>query len=132
MSGPGADLTGRLGALAFTVVTVAGASSAVTLTVREAVRTPPVTVTIADTARVATTTTVTVSVHNTTGRARCASIRVAARDRDGHDLASVTAARALELPARARRRVTTRVTLTARQYAERLYRFFGSPHPCPR
>jgi hypothetical protein len=120
----------RPGGVLFTAVCVAGAVTAVTLTVREAVRTPPVVAVVTGTTRVARTTTVTISVRNTTDRARCVDVRVAARDREGRDLGAATAASGLVLAAHGRRAVTARITLTDRQYAERLHAFFPSEHPC--
>lgn len=123
-------MTGRVAGVAFGAVCVLGVVTAVGLTVREATRTPPVVAKVISTHRVADTTTVSLSVRNTTGRSRCATVRVAARDRSGHDLAAVTAAPALALPAHAYLPVTARLTLTARQYAERLYAFYPSERPC--
>jgi hypothetical protein len=123
-------VTGRVGGVVFGVLCALGAASAVGLTVREAVGTAPVVARVTGTHRTADTTTVSVSVRNTTGRSRCVTVRVAARDRSGHDLAAVTPAPALALPAHARVPVTARLTLTARQYAERLYAFYPSERPC--
>jgi hypothetical protein len=116
----------------FAAVCLAGAAASVGLTVHEATRTPAVVVTVTDDSRLGRTTTVTVSVRNTTGEARCVSVGVAARDRAGHDLASVTVARSLDLPAHARRSVLARLTLTPRQYAEQLAAFYPSQRACAR
>lgn len=123
-------MTSRLGTAAFVAVCAVGSAGAVGLTVREVVRTPPVVVTVAHTARLGDTTTVVVAAHNTTKRARCATVRVAARDRDGHDLGTAVTAPRLLLPGGARRTVSVAVTLTRRQYAEKLYRFFPSVRTC--
>jgi hypothetical protein len=104
--------------------------ASVTLTVREVARTAPVALDVTSTDRTADTTLVTVAVRNTTGTTRCVSIRIAARDRSGHDLAAVNAAPALPLPAHARRTVTARLTLTPREYAEQLHAFYPSQRPC--
>lgn len=125
-------MSARLSAAAFGLLCLVGAVSAVGLTVREALRTPAVVMEVAGTTRTGLTTTVTVSVRNTTGRSRCAGIRVAARDRAGHDLGAVTAARSVQLAPHASVRVSARVTLSARQYAERLYGFYPSERPCGR
>ena len=124
-------MTARIGTVAFVVVCVLGAASAVALTVREIVRTPAVILSVAGTDRTGLTTTVTVAVRNTTDQDRCVSVRLAARDRNGRDLGSVTVANRLVLAARASRRIPTRITLTARDYAERLDRFYPSARPCP-
>jgi hypothetical protein len=116
----------------FAALCAAGAAASVGLTVHEATRTPSVVATVIDESRVGPTTTVTVSVANTTGEDRCASIRVAARDRAGHDLATVTVARSLDLPAHAGRSVLARLTLTPRQYAEQLAAFYPSQRACLR
>lgn len=124
-------MTGRLHTLAFVLLCVLGGVAAVGLTVREIVRTAPIAVTVTDTNRTGDVTVVTVSLHNTTGTTRCVRLRVAARDRAGHDLAAVTAGRALSLPPHATRTVRTDLSLTPRQYAEQLHAFYPSTTPCP-
>jgi hypothetical protein len=107
--------------------------AAVGLTVREAAHTAPIAMGVTHTTRSGETTLVTVSVRNSTGTARCVTVRVAARDRAGHDLAATAAAPpSLDLPAGARRTVTARLTLTPRQYAEDLHAFYPSGRPCGR
>lgn len=123
-------MTGRLHAAVFAALCAVGSVCAVGLTVREATRTAPVTVAVASTVRSGLATTVVVLLHNTTGRARCVTVKVAARDQNGRDLASVRAPGALTVPARARRRVSVRLSLTARQYAERLHAFYPSTRRC--
>lgn len=123
-------MTGRLQALLFAALCLMGVVASVALTVREVARTAPVALTVTHTSRTGQTTVVTVDVRNTTDTTRCVSLRVAARDRAGHDLAAATAARALTLPAHARRTVRARLTLTQRQYDERLAAFYPSQHPC--
>src|SRR4051794_30345769 len=110
-------MTGRLQVAAFGALCAIGAVSAVGLTVREALRRPPIAVAVAHTDRSGLTTAVDVSVRNTTGAARCAVVRVAARDRTGHDLGTVTAATGLQLAPHARRLVSARITLTGPDYA---------------
>lgn len=124
-------MSARIGAAAFIVVCVLGAASAVALTVREIVRTPAVVMSVAGTDRVGLTTTVTVGVRNTSDQARCVTLRLAARDRNGRDLGSVTVAGRLVLAPHTGRRIPTRITLTARDYAERLDRFYPSARACP-
>jgi hypothetical protein len=123
-------MTGRLHTAAFVALCVVGIVSAAALAVREAVRTPPVVAAVAHTDRSGLTTTVDVSVRNTTDTARCVTVRVAARDRNGHDLGAVTAASGLRLDSHGRRSVSARLTLTARDYAERLDRFYPSIQAC--
>lgn len=120
----------RLHTLLFVVLCVAGATASIALTVREVARTAPIALSVTDTHRTGQTTLVTVLVRNTTGTSRCVSIRVAARDRAGHDLAAVTAARSLTVPGHARRNVQARLTLTPRDYAEKLHAFYPSQRPC--
>ena len=123
-------MTGRVHAVAFVLVCLLGAVASVALAVRAATSTPPVTVDLGGTTRTGLTTTVAVAVRNTTDQARCVEVRVAARDRTGRDLGVVTAAEELTLPAHAARRLTARVTLTARQYAEQLDTFYPSAAGC--
>ena len=123
-------MTGPLHRLLFVALCLAGVVASAALTVREVARTAPIALSVTDTTRTSQTTLVTVAVHNTTDTTRCVSLRVAARDRAGHDLAAVTAAPALTLPAHARRTVRARLTLTQRQYDERLAAFYPSQHPC--
>ena len=119
----------RMHAALFAVVCLVGAASATALAVAEAVRTPAVTVHVTHKERAGLTTTVDVAVHNTTGTARCVVVRVAARDRDGHDLGRAVVP-PLSLAPHQRARVTTRVTLSARQYAEKLSQFVPSVRAC--
>ncbi|MDQ1696321.1 MAG: hypothetical protein QOJ03_1674 [Frankiaceae bacterium] len=120
----------RLHTLVFVGLCLAGVVAAVALTVREVGQTAPVALSVTETTRTADTTLVAVSVRNTTSTARCVSVRVAARDRAGHDLTAVTAVRALRLPAHAHRTVSAALTLTRRQYAEQLHGFYPSERPC--
>ena len=124
-------MRGRLHVSLFVALCVAGVVASVALTIREAARTAPVALSVTGTTRTAQTTVVTVDVRNTTDTGRCVSIRVAARDRAGHDLAAVTATRALTIPAHARRTVSASLTLTQRDYNERLDAFYPSQDPCP-
>ena len=124
-------MTGRLHAAAFVTLCLAGSAAAVGLTVHEVTQTAAVSLDVTRTSRTGATTTVTVLVRNTTGASRCVAVRVAARDRDGRDLAATTAARGLSLPAHARRTVTARLTLTTRQYDEQLHAFYPSTRTCP-
>jgi hypothetical protein len=123
-------VTGRLHVLLFVVLCVAGAVASVALTVREVARTAPIALHVTATHRSGNSTLVTVSVRNTTSTSRCVSLRVAGRDRAGHDLAAVTAARRLTVPAHVLRTVSTRLTLTPREYAEKLDAFYPSTRPC--
>ena len=123
-------MNARLHATAFALLCVLGAAAAVGLAVREITRTPPIALTVEHTTRIGASTLVTVEIHNRTGADRCLTLRVAARDRAGHDLANATARPALTLPGHARRTVQVRLTLTPRQYAEQLDAFYPSQHPC--
>ena len=123
-------MTGRLQSIAFVLLCLAGAVASIALTIRTAAQTAPIAVSVATTSRTGAVTTVTVSVRNTTGDTRCVAIRVAGRDRTGHDLASVTAVRRLSLPPHGHRSVTARLTLTRRQYSEQLHAFYPSAKAC--
>jgi hypothetical protein len=125
-------MSARLQGVAFVLLCVIGSVVAIGLTVREASRTPPVVVDLTSTSRSGLVTSLELSVRNTTDQARCVSVRIAARDRAGHDLGATTAAEALRLPAHATRRLSTRLTLTGRQYAEELDTFYPSADPCER
>ena len=123
-------MTRRLHTLLFVALCVGGALASVALTVREVARTAPIALHVTATHRTGDTTVVTVSVRNTTSTSRCVTLRVAGRDRSGHDLAAVTAARRLTVPAHAGSTVPARLTLTPRQYAEKLDAFYPSTRPC--
>lgn len=123
-------MRGRLHALAFVALCVAGIVASVALTVREVARTAPISLRVTDTHRTGQDTLVTVVVANTTGTGRCVTIRIVARDRAGHDLAAVTAAPTLTVPGHARRTVRARLTLTPREYAEQLHAFYPSERAC--
>ena len=125
-------MSNKVHTLLFVALCVAGVVASVALTVREVARTAPVALHVTATHRTGNTTLVTVSVRNTTDVSRCVILRVAGRDRSGHDLAATTAARGLPLPAHARRSVAARLTLTPQQYAEKLDAFYPSVRPCPR
>ena len=123
-------MIGRLSTVAFGAFCVAGAAASVGLTVHEALRTPPVVVSVAGTSRAGLTTTVTISVRNTTPQTRCVDLRVAARTRDGRDLGKPAVQRAVALSPHGHRRTSARITLTARQYAEQLDKFYPSTRAC--
>ena len=124
-------MTGRLHTTAFVALCIVGIVLSVGLAVREALRTPPLVATVTHTDRTGLTTTVEVSVRNTTDVARCATVEIAARDRGGHDLgAPVTVATGLQLAPHSGRRVAARLTLTERDYAERLDRIYPSAQAC--
>lgn len=123
-------MTGRLQVAAFGALCAVGAATSVGLTVREALRTPAVSVAVADTHRAGLTTTVDVAVRNSTGDPACVTVRVAARDRAGHDLGAAAAAAPVRLAPHSRRVVSARVTVSARDYAERLDRYYPSTQPC--
>ena len=120
----------RLHTMTFVLLCLAGSVAAVGLTVREVARTAPIALSVTDTTRSAETTLVTVSVRNTTDAERCVVVRVAARDQAGHDLAAATAAEPLALAPRDRRTLRVALTLTRREYAERLDAFYPSARTC--
>lgn len=120
----------RLHSTVFGLLCLLGAAASIGLTVHEVAKTAPVSLTVAHTSRIGSATLVTVGVTNRTSVDRCLTVRVAARDRDGHDLATAVAARRLSVPAHARRTVQVRLTLTARQYAEKLHAFYPSQQAC--
>jgi hypothetical protein len=120
----------RLHPMLFVALCLAGIAASIGLTVREVARTAPIALKVTATSRTAQTTVVTVDVRNTTDISRCVSIRVAARDRAGHDLATTVATQGLTIPAHARRTVHAPLTLTQRDYDERLAAFYPSQDPC--
>ena len=120
----------RLHPVLFVALCLAGMAASIGLTVREVARTAPIALTVTHTSRTAQTTVVMVDVRNTTDINRCVSVRVAARDRAGHDLAAATASLRLALPAHGRRSVQARLTLTQREYDEKLDAFYPSQRPC--
>lgn len=123
-------MRGRLHVSFFVALCLAGIVASVALTVREVARTAPIALTVTQTARSGQTTVVTVVVRNTTDTTRCVSVRVAARDRGGHDLATATAAGRLSLAPQGRRTVRATLTLSRRDYAERLDAFYPSQRAC--
>lgn len=120
----------RLHGTVFGLLCLLGGVASIGLTVHEVAKTAPVALSITNTTRIGPATLVTIGIQNRTAVGRCLTVRVAARDRDGHDLATAVAARRLDLPAHARRTVQVRLTLTARQYAEDLHAFYPSQRPC--
>ena len=124
-------MTPRLHAAAFVLLCSLGAVAAVGLAVHEITRTTPVALSVEHTSRTGLTTLVTIAVHNRTGSPQCLVLKVAARDRAGHDLASTTAGAPISLPGQGRRTVQVRLALTPRQYAEQLDAFYPSRRPCP-
>jgi len=123
-------MRGRLHALAFGLLCLAGVVASIGLTIHQVAKTASVSLDVTHTTRIGQTTLVTIAVSNRTSADRCVTVRVAARDRDGHDLAATVVVSRLELPAHARRTVQARLTLTTRQYAEKLHAFYPSERPC--
>jgi len=128
--GGAVDVSRRLHSALFGLLCLAGVVASIGLTVHEVAQTAPVALAVTSTQRSGLTTTVTISVRNTTGTSRCVAVKVAARDRAGHDLAATAVTSALILPAHARRTVRARLTLTPRQYAEDLHAYYPSSRPC--
>ena len=123
-------MSSRLHSLVFGLLCLVGAVASIGLTVHEVAKTAPVSLSVTHTTRTGLTTLVTIEASNRTSTDRCLVVRVAARDRNGKDLATTVAASALELPAHARRTVHARLTLTTRQYAEDLHAFYPSQRAC--
>ena len=116
-------------AVLFGAVCVLGTTAAVVFTVQEARYVAPVEVRVVSSVRTGLVTTVTVEARNTTTRLRCASLGVAARDREGHDL-GVADGGVVRLGPAERRRVVVRLTLTKRQQTEQLQRQDAYTKPC--
>jgi hypothetical protein len=123
-------VTSRLHTTAFGLLCVLGIVVAVALSVREITRTTPIALSVEHTSRTGLATLVSISVHNRTDRTRCLTVRVAARDRAGHDLAATTIAPPVALAPHGRRTVHAVLTLTAREYAEQLQAFYPSQRSC--
>ena len=117
--------------LLFGAVCIVGAASAVGLTVHEARHDVPVRAEVTGTSRDGLVTVARVSVRNGTGEARCALVRVVARDRDGRDLGAAQA-RPVQLAGHGQSRFEARVTLSAQQYRERLTQVRAVVDDCPR
>jgi hypothetical protein len=113
----------------FGAVCVCGSAAALAFTVQEARHVEPVQARVVSSHRVGEVTTVAAEVHNTTGAPRCERFQVAARDREGRDLA-VSPVTRLELRPGERRRLTTSVTVSRRDAAERLQRTDAFVLPC--
>lgn len=103
------------------LVCAAGAATALVLTVHEARYVAPVEASVVSTTRVGEVTDVVAEVRNTTGDGRCAVLRIAARDREGRDLA-VSRPEQVRLAPGERRRATARLQVSARDARERLQR----------
>lgn len=119
----------RPSAVLFGAVCVLGTTAAVALTVQEARYVAPVEVRVVSTVRTGLVTTVTVEARNTTPRARCVSLGVAARDREGHDL-DVADGGLVRLGPAERQRVVVRLALTERQQTEQVQRHDAYAKPC--
>jgi hypothetical protein len=103
------------------VVCAAGSAVALVLTVHEARHVAPVEATVVSKARQGQVTVVVAEVRNTTGDVRCAVLRVAARDREGRDLA-VGGPEQVRLAPGEVHRTTARLQVSARDARERLQR----------
>lgn len=117
--------------LLFALVCAGGAASAVVLTVHEARYVPALETRVVSATRTGTLETVVAEVRNTTGHALCARLQVAARDREGRDLAVDSSLPAVQVAAGARHLVTARMTVSDRVYRERLQRFDAYVLTCP-
>jgi hypothetical protein len=103
------------------LVCVAGSVTATTLAVHEARYVAPVEASVVSKTRDAEVTTAVAEAHNTTEETRCAVLRVAARDREGRDLA-VGAPERVRLEPGERHRTTVRLRVSGRDARERLQR----------
>jgi hypothetical protein len=103
------------------LVCVAGSVTAVVLTAHEARYVAPVEASVVSKTRKAEVTTAVAEAHNTTGETRCAVLRVAARDREGRDLA-VGVPERVRLEPGERQRRTVRLRVSGRAARERLQR----------
>ena len=106
----------------FGLICASGSAAALTLAVHEATYVPPLEARVVSSTHPGTLITVVAEVHNTTAAPRCAQIMVAARDREGRDLALASAGPGFQVPPRARRREQALLTVGARDAAERLQR----------
>ena len=103
------------------VVCAAGSAVALVLTVHEARYVPPVEANVVSKDRAGEVTAVVAEVRNTTGDSRCVVLRVAARDREGRDLA-VSRAEQVRLGPGERHRETVRLAVSGRDARERQQR----------
>ena len=108
-------------AVLFGLVCAGGSAAALVFTVHEARHEDPVEVRVVTSHRAGEVVVAQAEVHNTTGAARCVDLRIAARDREGRDLA-VAAPIRLQLKPGERRRATSSVTVSRRDATERLQR----------
>ena len=103
------------------LVCAGGSAAALGLTVHEARYVAPVEASVVSKTRSAEVTTAVAEVRNTTGDARCAVLRVAARDREGRDLA-LSSPEQVRLRPGERHRSTVRLRVSGRDARERLQR----------
>ena len=103
------------------LVCAAGSVTALVLTVHEARYVAPVEASVVSKTRTAEVTTAVAEVRNTTGDDRCVVLRVAARDREGRDLA-VSRPEQVRLEPGERHRTSVRLTVSGRDARERLQR----------
>ena len=111
------------------LVCAAGSATALVLTVHEARYVAPVEVRVLSTARTGQVTVAVAELRNTTGTSRCAVLRVAARDREGRDLA-VSRPDQVRLAPGERHRATARLQVSARDARERLQRVDAFVREC--
>jgi hypothetical protein len=105
----------------FGVVCAAGSAVALALTVHEVRYVAPVEASVLSSSRSGEVTTAVAEARNTTGQERCVVLHVAARDREGRDLA-VSPPERPELGPGDRHRETVQLRLSARDARERLQR----------
>ena len=108
-------------AAVFGLVCVVGTAVSLALTVHEVRYVAPVEASVVSTSQSGRLTTAVAEARNTTGERRCAVLRVAARDREGRDLA-VSRPERIELGPGEGHRATVQLQLSARDARERLQR----------
>lgn len=114
----------------FGLVCASGFVVALALTVQQARYVAPLEARVVSTTHSGGLISVVAEIRNTTDRALCARVEVAARDREGRDLAVVQAGEKAQLAAHSRRRESTQLTVTSRDYAEKLHQVDAYAVPC--
>ena len=120
----------RASSALFGVVCAAGFAAALALTVHEARYVAPLEARVVSTTRPDGLISVVAEIRNTTDGVLCAQLQVAARDREGRDLAVAPAGGSGPLAPHQRRRESVLLTLSAKKYTERLQRVDAYVVPC--
>ena len=114
----------------FGLVCGTGFVVALVLTVQQARDVAPLQTRVVSTTHSGGLVSVVTEIRNTTGRALCARVEVAARDREGRDLALAQAGDPAQLAAHSGRRESMQLTVTIRDYAEKLNQVDAYVVPC--